>query len=114
MTPVQQKLRQLRERQSKERGRDRRAGRCRRAHRRDAEPSWTPSKPAPRTLERQIRAATTAAETEETEQRDAAATGNRDGLDAEDRERLELRKKVRMSNYIVAAVGAARRRRTRA
>ena len=61
-------------------------------------------------LERQIRAATTAVETEETEQRDAAATGNRnkrhphEGLDTEDRERLELRSKVRMSSYIVAAV----------
>ena len=103
MTPVQLKLRQLRERQSKERGRIAELAVCdtltdeTRAEL-DAIETGVPD------LERQIRAATTAAEAEETEQRDAAATGNRDGLDAEDRERLELRKKVRMSNYIVAAV----------
>ena len=51
-----------------------------------------------------MRAATTAVEAEETEQRDAAATGNKEGLDAEDRERLELRSKVRMGRYVQAAM----------
>ena len=53
-------------------------------------------------LERQIRGATVAVETEEAEQR-TVAPEDRDA-DPEDRERVELRKKVRMSNYIVAAV----------
>ena len=103
MTPAQTKLRQLRERQSKERGRvaelavaDDLTDETRAEL--DGIETGTPD------LERQLRAATTAVETEETEQRDAAATGNQEGLDTEDRERLELRKKVRMSNYIVAAV----------
>ena len=81
---------------------------CRHAHRRNEGRDWTPSKPAFPILERQLRAATTAAEAEETEQRDAAATGNRDGLDAEDRERLELRKQGEASsNYIVSAADRA-------
>ena len=96
-------MRQLRERQSKERGRvaelaiaDDLTDETRAEL--DTIETGTPD------LERQLRAATSAVETEETEQRDAAATDNNEGLDAEDRERLELRKKVRMSNYIVAAV----------
>ena len=103
MTSIQKKLRDLRARQSTERGRlaelgladdlnDETRGEL------DAIEQGTPD------LERQIRAATSAVETEETEQRDAAATDNKEGLDTEDRERLELRSKVRMSNYIVAAV----------
>ena len=52
-----------------------------------------------------MRAATVAVEAEETEQRDAAKKGEgADLLNTEDRARLELRSKVRMSNYIVAAV----------
>ena len=103
MTKVQQKLRELRERQSRERGRiaelavadtltDEMRGEM------DAIETGVPD------LERQIRAATSAVEIEETEQRDAAATGSRDGLDAEDRERLELRSKVKFGGYVAAAI----------
>ena len=103
MSPAQTKLRQLRERQSKERGRvaelavaDDLTDETRAEL--DGIETGTPD------LERQLRAATVAVETEETEQRDAAATGNKDGLDAEDRERLELRSKVRMGRYVLAAM----------
>ena len=103
MTTAQTKLRQLRERQSKERGRvaelavaDALTDETRAEL--DTIETGTPD------LERQIRAATSAVETEETEQRDAAATGNKEGLDTEDRERLELRSKVRMGRYVVAAM----------
>ena len=101
MTPAQTKLRQLRERQSKERGRmaelavaDNLTDETRAEL--DGIEGGTPD------LERQLRAATTAVEAEEAEQR-AVAPDHRDA-DPEMRERLELRGKVRMSNYIVAAV----------
>ena len=103
MTPAQTKLRQLRERQSKERGRvaemaiaDELTDETRSEL--DTIEAGTPD------LERQIRAATSAVETEETEQRDAAATGNKEGLDTEDRERLELRSKARLGRYVLAAM----------
>ena len=103
MTPAQTKLRQLRERQSKERGRvaelaiaDALTDETRTEL--DTIEVGTPD------LERQIRAATVVVEAEETEQRDAAATGNKEGLDTEDRERLELRSKVRMGRYVLAAM----------
>ena len=79
MTTAQTKLRQLRDRQSKERGRvaelavaDELTDETRAEL--DAIETGTPD------LERQLRAATSAVETEETEQRDAAATGNKEGL----------------------------------
>ena len=103
MTPAQTKLRQLRERQSKERGRVAELAIAEeltdetRAEL-DTIETGTPD------LERQIRAATVAVEAEESEQRDAAATGNKEGLDTEDRERLELRSKVRMGRYVQAAM----------
>ena len=103
MTLAQKKLRELRERQSKERGRvaelaiaDALTDETRAEL--DTIETGTPD------LERQIRAATTAVETEETEQRDAAATDNKEGLDTEDRERLELRSKARMGRYVQAAI----------
>ena len=103
MSPAQTKLRQLRERQSKERGRvaelavaDDLTDETRAEL--DGIETGTPD------LERQLRAATVAVETEETEQRDAAAPANKEGLDAEDRERLELRSKVRMGRYVLAAM----------
>ena len=104
MTPTQKKLRELRERQSKERGRmaelavaaelsDETRGEL------DAIEGGTPD------LERQIRAATVACETEESEQRTAARTGEgADLLDTEDRERVELRGKVKLTGYITAAI----------
>ena len=104
MTPAQTKLRQLRERQSKERGRvaelaiaDELTDETRAEL--DTIETGTPD------LERQIRAATSAVETEETEQRDAAKNGEgADLLDTEDRERAELRSKVTLRGYIAAAV----------
>ena len=103
MTPAQTKLRQLRERQSKERGRvaelavaDDLTDETRAEL--DTIETGTPD------LERQIRAATTAVEIEESEQRDVAPTDTKDGLDTEDRERLELRAKVRMGRYVLAAI----------
>ena len=100
MTTAQTKLRQLRERQSKERGRiaelavadaltDEMRGEL------DTIEAGVPD------LERQIRAATTAVETEETEQRAAAGAAAGDG---EDRERAELRGKVRLGGYVSAAI----------
>ena len=103
MTAAQKRLRELRERQSLQRQRMAELSVVESLTDETRAELDTIERGVP-DLERQLRAATTAAEAEETEQRDAAATGNRDGLDAEDRERLELRKKVRMSNYIVAAV----------
>ena len=104
MTPAQTKLRQLRERQSKERGRvaelavaDDLTDETRAEL--DKIEEGTPD------LERQLRAATSAVETEESEQRDAAKNGEgADLLDTEDRERAELRAKVRMGRYVVAAM----------
>ena len=55
-------------------------------------------------LERQLRAARTAVETEEQEQRAAGASARAPEGDAEDRERAELRGRVRLSGYVAAAV----------
>ena len=103
MTKTQLKLRELRERQSKERGRmaelaiaDNLTDETRSEL--DTIETGTPD------LERQIRAATSAVETEESEQRAAHPGDVAADQDGEDRERAELRKAVRMSNYLVAAV----------
>ena len=55
-------------------------------------------------MERQLRAATVAVETEETEQRAAGAAGDTPAGDAEDRERAELRAKVKLGGYVAAAI----------
>ena len=87
MTPTQKKLRELRERQSKERGRMAELG--------PLQPN-SPTRPRAELdtietgtpdLERQLRAATVAVETEETEQRDAGADARQPEGDTEDRER---------------------------
>ena len=103
MTPAQTKLRQLRDRQSKERGRaaelaivDELTDETRAEL--DAIETGTPD------LERQLRAATKAVETEEAEQRAAGAAGDTPAGDAEDRERAELRGKARMGRYVQAAI----------
>ena len=103
MTLAQTKLRQLRDRQSKERGRvaelavaDALTDETRAEL--DTIETGTPD------LERQLRAATTAVETEETEQRAAGAAGDTPAGEAEDRERAELRGKVRMGRYVQAAI----------
>ena len=103
MTPAQTKLRQLRERQSKERGRlaelaiaedltDETRAEL------DAIETGTPD------LERQLRAATVAVEAEEAEQREAGAAGDTPAGDTEDRERAELRAKVKLTGYVSAAL----------
>ena len=103
MTLAQKKLRELRERQSKERGRvaelavaddlnDETRAEL------DAIETGTPD------LERQLRAATSAVETEEAEQRAAAKAGAAPEGDTEDLERLELRSKARMGRYVLAAM----------
>ena len=103
MTQAQKRLRELRDRQSKERQRMAELGRAEsltdetRAEL-DTIETGTPD------LERQLRAATVAVDDEESEQRTAAIAGAAPEGDTEDRERAELRSKVRMSNYVVAAV----------
>ena len=103
MTPAQKKLRELRERQSKERGRmaelavaDNLTDETRAEL--DGIEAGTPD------LERQIRAATVAVETEEAEQREAKGAAGNPASDAEDRERAELRGKVRLGAYVAAAI----------
>ena len=96
MTPIQRKLKELRERQSRERGRmaelavlDSLGDEQRQEL--DEIERGTPD------LERQIRAAMTAIDREETEQRDEAAAT---GADGEMRERLELRSRASLTNYL--------------
>ena len=102
MTPIQKRLRDLKNRQSTERGKmaelsivdeltDEQRGEL------DTIERGTPD------LERQLRAATVAVETEESEQRAAGPTGDPGG-DAEDRERAELRGKITLGRYLAAAV----------
>ena len=55
-------------------------------------------------LERQLRAATVAVEGEEAEQREAGAAAGSPANDAEDRERAELRAKVKLGGYVSAAI----------
>ena len=103
MTDAQKRLRDLRERQSKERGRMAELSRVdslsdeQRAEL-DGVETGTPD------LERQIRAAMIAAETEESEQRAAGEAARQPTGDAETRERLELRAKVRLGSYVSAAI----------
>ena len=104
MSPAQTKLRQLRERASKERGRMAELALADELGDEQRSELDTIERGTP-DLERQLRAAGVAVEDEEAEQREAAKKGEgADLMDAEDRERADLRGKVRMSNYIVAAV----------
>ena len=100
MSPAQIKLRELRDRQSKERGRmaelavaDNLTDETRAEL--DTIERGTPD------LERQLRAATVAVEQEEAEQRTAAPS---DDGDAEGRELRDLRAKVKLSGYVAAAI----------
>ena len=104
MTDAQKRLRDLRNRQSKERGKMAELGAAEtltaetRAEL-DAIEAGTPD------LERQLRAATVAVEAEEAEQREAGKAGEgRDVQDGEDRERAELRAKVKLTGYVSAAI----------
>ena len=98
MTDAQKRLRELREKQSKQRQRmaelslvDELSDEQRSEL--DAIERGTPD------LERQIRAATTALEDEEKESETRAATGP----DSEQRERIELRSKASLANFLIAA-----------
>ena len=103
MTEAMKRLRELRERQSKER--QRMAELAREAElttetraELDAIEAGTPD------LERQIRAAVVAVDAEDAEARERGNQGgDRDQPDAEQRERIELRNKVRLTNYLLAA-----------
>lgn len=103
MTPAQKKLRDLRERQSKERGRMAELGLAdtltdeTRAEL-DTIEAGTPD------LERQIRAATVAVEAEEAEQRAAGNNARQPEADAEARELAELRGRITLGRYVAAAV----------
>ena len=103
MSPAQKRLRELRDRQSRERQRmaelsneesltDETRAEL------DRIENGTPD------LERQLRAAQRAVEDEEAEQRAAGAAARQPETDAEDRERAELRRKVKLSGYVTAAV----------
>lgn len=104
MTEAQKRLRDLRNRQSTERGRMATLGLAAeltdetRAEL-DTIEAGTPD------LERQIRAATVAVENEEAEQRAAGAKGETaDTQDGEDRERADLRAKAKFGGYVSAAI----------
>ena len=101
MTPSQKKIRELRERQSRERQRMAELGLAdalddETRTELDQLETGTPD------LERQLRAATVAVEHEESEQRTASPSD--DHGDAEDREVRELRAKVKLSGYVAPAV----------
>ena len=104
MTPAQKRLRELRERQSRERQRMAELGMA------DSLTDETRAEldrieAGTSDLERQIRAATAAVEAE-----DAASNGTRavaDGLDAEHRERLDLRRRCNLTTYFRSRLGGA-------
>ena len=98
MTPAQKRLRELRERQSKERGRMAELALVDELTDEQRSELDTIEKGTP-DLERQIRAATVALEEEEA----AAETRETESPDAEMRERIELRGKALLTNYLLAA-----------
>ena len=103
MTTNQKRLRELRERQSKERGRMAELALLETLsdeHRTELDTIEKGTSD----LERQLRAATIAAEDEEAEQRAAGAAARAPEGDAEMRERAELRNKVKLGGYIAAAI----------
>ena len=103
MTAAQKRLRELRERQSKERGRMAELARTDElSDEMRAELDKIESGTAD--LERQLRAAQIAVDDEETEQRAAGAAARQPEGDAEDRERVELRARVSLGRYVAAAV----------
>ena len=100
MTPAQKRLKELRERQSRERQRMAELGMAESLTDETRSELDTIEKSTP-DLERQLRAATVAVEQEEAEQK----TETRDAEpDAEMRERRELRSKARLTNYLLAAM----------
>ena len=103
MTPAHKRLRELRERQSKERQNMAELGLAETLSDEQRSELDTIEAGVP-DLERQIRAATVAVQTEESEQREANDAGRTPEGDAEDRERAELRGRVHLSGYVAAAV----------
>ena len=103
MTPTQLKLRALRQRQSRERGRMSELGLAENLTDETRAELDTIERGTP-DLERQIRAATVTVEAEEAEQRAAGAAARAPEDDAEAREVRELRGKVKLSGYVAAAV----------
>ena len=100
MTTAQKRLRELRERQSKERGRM--ADLSREDNLTDETRAELDTiEQGTADLERQIRAATTAIEDEE---REAKIKGATDQPDAELRERIELRSRASLGKYLIAAM----------
>ena len=99
MTPSQKKIRELRERQFKERGRMAELGLADELTDEQRSELDTIERGTP-DLERQIRAATVAVETETAE----AETRTADDPDAEQRERVELRSKAQLTTYLRAAL----------
>lgn len=103
MTPAQKRLKQLRERQSRERQRMAELGLADQLTDETRAELDTIEKGTP-DLERQIRAATVAVEQEEAEQREAGAKATPPEHDAEARELHDLRRRVRVSGYLVAGL----------
>ena len=105
MTDAQKRLRQLRERQSRERGRMAELARA-------GEDQWTDEtraeydrlEAAIPDLERELRQAARDVENEDAAQRADGAAARQPEGDAEDRERAELRGRVRLGNYVGAAI----------
>ena len=102
MTKAQKRLRDLEERRSKDRGRMAELALVDALSDEQRNELATLEKAIP-DLELQYRAAKRAAEEEEEEQR-AAGAAARKPADGEDRERLELRNKIRLGNYVQAAL----------
>ena len=99
MTAAQKRLRELRERQSKERGRMAELAVADELNDEQRSELDTIERGTP-DLERQLRAATIAVEAEQEGERRAASPED----DAEARELRELRGRIRMGNYVAAAV----------
>ena len=102
MTPVQKKLRELRDRQSKDRGRMAELAQVDELSDEQRSELDTIEKGTP-DLERQIRAAVVANEEEEKEAETRAAVEP----DAETRERIELRSKASLTSYLRAALSGS-------
>ena len=98
MTSAQKRLRDLRDRQSRERGRMAEFSLVDELSNEQRSTLDTIEKSTP-DLERQIRAATVALEDEKRE----AETGTETEPDAERRERIELRSKAMLTNYLLCA-----------
>ena len=99
MTAAQKKLRELKERQSKDRQRIVELGLAD-SLTEETRAELDQLETAIPDLERQLRAATLATETEETEARESATVNE---LDTEMRERIELRGRANLTNYFLAA-----------